>query len=95
MKIYLATDHAGFELKEKVKAFLQGLEYDVEDCGVHEMNPDDDYPDFKRERYLISQLTVPLFLGAVDKERQCLPISFDTYVLRFFTVQKCLLAQQM
>jgi len=23
MKIYLATDHAGFELKEKVKAYLQ------------------------------------------------------------------------
>jgi len=46
MKIYLATDHAGYDLKEKVKTFLQGLEYDVEDCGVHEMNPDDDYPDF-------------------------------------------------
>lgn len=46
MKIYLATDHAGYELKERVKTFLQGLEYDVEDCGVHEFNPDDDYPDF-------------------------------------------------
>lgn len=46
MKIYLATDHAGFELKEKVKTFLQGLQYEVEDCGVHSSNPDDDYPDF-------------------------------------------------
>ncbi len=46
MKIYLATDHAGFDLKEKVKADLQTKGYDVEDCGAHEFNKDDDYPDF-------------------------------------------------
>ncbi len=45
MKIYLATDHAGFEFKEKIKAFLQEKGYDVEDCGSYELNPDDDYPD--------------------------------------------------
>lgn len=46
MKIYLATDHAGFELKEKVKSFLKEKGYEVEDCGAHEFDKDDDYPDF-------------------------------------------------
>ncbi|MBU1000852.1 RpiB/LacA/LacB family sugar-phosphate isomerase [Patescibacteria group bacterium] len=46
MKVYLATDHAGFELKEKVKKHLQELGYEVEDCGAYEFDKDDDYPDF-------------------------------------------------
>ena len=46
MKIYLAADHAGFELKEKVKAFLVEQGYAVEDCGAHTLDADDDYPDF-------------------------------------------------
>ena len=46
MKVYLATDHAGFELKEKVKKFLMENGYSVEDCGAYELNKDDDYPDF-------------------------------------------------
>ena len=44
--IYLATDHTGFELKEKVKKFLKKEGYEVEDCGAYEYNKDDDYPDF-------------------------------------------------
>jgi len=44
--IYLATDHAGFALKEEVKSYLVELGMDVEDMGAHTMNPDDDYPDF-------------------------------------------------
>lgn len=46
MKIFLATDHAGFELKEEIKKYLKSLNYDVEDEGVHSFNPNDDYPDF-------------------------------------------------
>ena len=46
MKIYLATDHTGFELKEKIKTYLKENNYDVEDCGAFEFNKDDDYPDF-------------------------------------------------
>ncbi len=46
MKVYLATDHAGFELKEKVKDFLIKEGYELEDCGAYELDPDDDYPDF-------------------------------------------------
>ncbi len=45
-KVYLGTDHAGFELKEKVKKFLLDNKYEVEDCGASSYDKDDDYPDF-------------------------------------------------
>ena len=44
MRIYLASDHAGFDLKEKVRCFLKNLNYLVEDCGAFEYKKDDDYP---------------------------------------------------
>ena len=44
--IYLAADHAGFELKEKVKGFLQKEGYQAEDFGAYQFDKDDDYPDF-------------------------------------------------
>jgi ribose 5-phosphate isomerase B len=46
MKIYLATDHAGFELKEEIKKYLLEENYEVEDCGAFSFDPNDDYPDF-------------------------------------------------
>lgn len=46
MKVYLGTDHAGFELKESVKAFLQREGYEVIDCGALSYDKQDDYPDF-------------------------------------------------
>lgn len=46
MKIYLATDHAGFDLKEQIKKYLLNKNYQVEDCGAFEFKNDDDYPDF-------------------------------------------------
>ena len=46
MKVYLATDHAGFELKNKVVEFLKKEGHDVEDCGPEVYDKDDDYPDF-------------------------------------------------
>ena len=44
--IVLATDHAGFELKEHVKRFLIKKGYDIKDFGALEYNGLDDYPDF-------------------------------------------------
>lgn len=46
MKIHLATDHAGLELKEKVKLYLSDLDYEVIDHGAFEYDALDDYPDF-------------------------------------------------
>lgn len=45
MKIYLATDHAGFEMKEMLHSFLLAEGYEVEDCGAYTMNNNDDYPE--------------------------------------------------
>ena len=46
MKIYIGGDHAGFELKEKLKSYLNDLGHDVEDKGAFSFVSDDDYPDF-------------------------------------------------
>lgn len=46
MKIVFATDHAGFELKEKLVPFVEELGYVVEDSGAHTYDPKDDYPDY-------------------------------------------------
>ena len=46
MKIHLATDDAGLELKEKVKLHLSDLNYEVIDHGAYEYDALDDYPDF-------------------------------------------------
>lgn len=46
MTVYLATDHAGFELKNKVAEFLKKEGYEVVDCGPDAYDKDDDYPDF-------------------------------------------------
>ncbi len=45
MKIYLGSDHGGFELKEAIEDYLKEEGYNVEDLGTH--NEDSvDYPDF-------------------------------------------------
>ena len=44
--IVLATDHAGFELKEHVKKFLSEKGFEIKDFGALEYDALDDYPDF-------------------------------------------------
>jgi ribose 5-phosphate isomerase B len=46
--IYLGADHRGFELKNKIKNFLEELGYDYEDLGASIYNKEDDYPDFAK-----------------------------------------------
>ncbi len=46
MKVYIGSDHAGFKLKENLRAYISRLGYDIEDMGAYELNPNDDYPDF-------------------------------------------------
>jgi RpiB/LacA/LacB family sugar-phosphate isomerase len=45
MKIVIGADHAGFELKERVKALLLQLRHDILDLGTRSTEPVD-YPDF-------------------------------------------------
>ena len=44
--IYLASDHAGFELKKEIINHLKAQDQEVEDCGPYSFDPEDDYPDF-------------------------------------------------
>lgn len=46
MKVYIGTDHTGFEFKKKLIKFLQQKDYEVEDCGAYSYDSGDDYPDF-------------------------------------------------
>lgn len=46
MKIYLATDHAGFSLKEEVKKYLEEKGREVYDCGALTLEAGDDYPSY-------------------------------------------------
>lgn len=45
--LYIASDHAGFQLKTYLKQALGG-EYDIVDCGPEQLNQHDDYPDYAR-----------------------------------------------
>lgn len=42
--IYIGADHRGFELKEKIKEFFDELNFDYEDLGAVEYEPEDDFP---------------------------------------------------
>jgi len=44
--IHLATDHAGFEMKEFLKSALEELGYTIVDHGTFAYDPDDDFTDF-------------------------------------------------
>ncbi|MCE0763064.1 ribose-5-phosphate isomerase [Pseudonocardia kujensis] len=46
MRVYLGSDHAGFELKGRLSEHLKGAGHDVVDVGALTYDPDDDYPAF-------------------------------------------------
>jgi ribose 5-phosphate isomerase B len=46
MKLVIASDHAGFELKEEVRAYLMRAGHEILDLGAYKVEPQDDYPDF-------------------------------------------------
>lgn len=45
MKVALGADHAGFELKERIKTFVMETGFETLDLGTHSKDPVD-YPDF-------------------------------------------------
>lgn len=46
MKIGIACDHGGFELKNTLYDFLKENGYEVKDFGAYELDNTDDFPDF-------------------------------------------------
>ena len=58
MKIGIAADHGGYELKEIIHRFLLSLKYEVKDFGAFEFNGEDDYPDY----------IIPLAKSVAEKE---------------------------
>ena len=46
MRVGIATDHGGFDLKEELVKQLQGAGHEVVDFGAHQLSEDDDYPDY-------------------------------------------------
>jgi ribose 5-phosphate isomerase B len=46
MRVYLGSDHAGFELKAALIAHLASTGHEPVDCGAHSFDAEDDYPSF-------------------------------------------------
>jgi len=46
MRLGIAADHGGFELKERLSEELKSLGHEVVDFGAFDYAPRDDYPDF-------------------------------------------------
>jgi ribose 5-phosphate isomerase B len=46
MRLGVAADHGGFELKQRIADELRGMGHDVVDYGSAELIPGDDYPDY-------------------------------------------------
>lgn len=46
MKLVIGADHAGFPLKEEVRAYLTKAGHEIVDLGAYNCNSPDDYPDF-------------------------------------------------
>ena len=61
MKIVMGSDHAGFELKNELKALVSSLGHDVHDVGALEYDALDDYPDFAEK------LAIELMEGRADR----------------------------
>ncbi len=46
MKIGIAADHGGYDLKQTLYQFLLAKGYEIVDFGAHALDTQDDYPDF-------------------------------------------------
>lgn len=46
MRVFIASDHAGLERKNKIRNFLASKNYELEDLGPDQLDQQDDYPDY-------------------------------------------------
>jgi ribose 5-phosphate isomerase B len=61
MRVGIATDHGGFGLKEALLDQLRAAGHEVVDFGAHDLDPNDDYPDF------VVPLARAVVAGTVDR----------------------------
>src|SRR5262245_30647618 len=61
MRVGIATDHGGFDLKQELVAQLRQAGHEVVDFGAHDLNPSDDYPDF------VTPLARAVVAGTVER----------------------------
>jgi ribose 5-phosphate isomerase B len=73
MRVYLGSDHAGFELKVHLANHLAKQGYEVVDVGPHAFDPDDDYPAFclhTGERVVDDQGSLGVVIGGSGNGEQ-------------------------
>ena len=58
MKIGIAADHGGYQLKELLRDYLMSLGHSIKDFGAFDLDNSDDYPDF----------VIPLAKAVASKE---------------------------
>jgi ribose 5-phosphate isomerase B len=46
VRVYLGSDHAGFELKSQLVEHVRALGHEPVDCGPHAYDAEDDYPPY-------------------------------------------------
>ncbi|MGV9215291.1 ribose-5-phosphate isomerase [Micromonospora sp. RB23] len=73
MRVYLGSDHAGFELKVHLANHLAKQGYDVVDVGPHSYDPDDDYPTFclhTGDRVIADETSLGVVIGGSGNGEQ-------------------------
>jgi ribose 5-phosphate isomerase B len=61
MRLGICSDHGGFTLKGDLLARLQAAGHEIVDFGAHQLNSEDDYPDF------VIPLGLAVSAGKVDR----------------------------
>lgn len=67
MKIFLASDHQGYNLKAKIYKYLVNSGYEVENIGGDEYDPGDDFPIFAKS-------AITSMIGSKDKDPRAILI---------------------
>ena len=105
MKILIASDHAGFKLKDKIKDFLNKKAINYEDLGAYGEDLNDDYPDYafkvaervSKEKNLVSEgcLSVDKIFGEISRSKRAVIEAYNEYGRKFRRSASGLFAQAM
>ena len=73
MRVYLGSDHAGFELKQQIVEHLEKAGHEPIDCGAFSYDAEDDYPAFciaAAERTLADPESLGIVIGGSGNGEQ-------------------------